>query len=104
MVYDAGTEVNDEVPESTAFLKQMMPNTGQTENGVVHRHPGFLGSVGLGGGSPGNILQAFPGADFTQPDAVLATISIQAVPEPSTMALVGIGVGVLLARRLRRRA
>ncbi|MCS1409741.1 MAG: hypothetical protein M2R45_02926 [Verrucomicrobia subdivision 3 bacterium] len=47
-VYDAGTEVNDEVPENTAFLAQSAPNTGTTENGTVSVHPGFNES-GTGG-------------------------------------------------------
>ena len=43
-VMDAGTEVNTE--RDAAFLNQTGPNTGQTENGVVALHPGFIGSVG----------------------------------------------------------
>ncbi|MCD8534071.1 MAG: spondin domain-containing protein [Verrucomicrobia bacterium] len=42
MVYDAGTEMNDEIPENTAFLAQAAPNTGVTENAMVMPHPGFL--------------------------------------------------------------
>jgi len=30
-VYDAGTEVNDEIGANTAFLAQAAPNTGTTE-------------------------------------------------------------------------
>jgi len=37
---DAGTEVNDELPENTAFFGQAAPNTGVVENGVI----GTLGS------------------------------------------------------------
>lgn len=46
-VLDAGTEVNDELPENVAFLEQSSPNTGVDENGVVEIHPGFsaLGMV-----------------------------------------------------------
>ncbi len=47
-VYDAGTEVNDEIPENTAFLAQSAPNTGETEGGVVTVHPGF-NAAGTGG-------------------------------------------------------
>ena len=59
-VLDAGTEVNDELPENTAFFGQQTPNTGVDENGVVTGHPGFL-PVGSGG-----ILDApmFAEADF----------------------------------------
>lgn len=59
-VLDAGTEVNDEIPENVAFLAQAAPNTGVTEGGTVESHPGFNSDP------PGNILQAFPGGDFTQ--------------------------------------
>ncbi|MFT4539473.1 MAG: hypothetical protein ACI841_001847 [Planctomycetota bacterium] len=47
-VLDAGTEVNDELPMNTAFLGQMMPNTGMVEAGVVGPHPGF-NMMGTGG-------------------------------------------------------
>ena len=48
-VNDAGTELNDEVPANTAFLGQMAPNTGVTENNLIITHPGFLarGSGGI---------------------------------------------------------
>ncbi len=74
-VWDAGTEVNDEIPSNTAALAQAAPNTGTTENGVVRRHPGFQGSVGLGG-PVGNILTARPQADFTAPGSRIALIEI----------------------------
>lgn len=32
---DAGTEVNDELPENTAFFGQQAPNTGVDENGLI---------------------------------------------------------------------
>ena len=47
-VYDAGTEVNDELPANTAFFGQMAPNTGIDENGLVRIHAGFR-SEGEGG-------------------------------------------------------
>ena len=47
-VYDAGTEVNDEVPENTAFLAQAAPDTGESEGGVIQRHSGFA-AQGSGG-------------------------------------------------------
>ncbi|MEM7251514.1 MAG: spondin domain-containing protein [Pseudomonadota bacterium] len=34
-VLDAGTEVNSELPEETAFFGQQTPNTGQDEGGVI---------------------------------------------------------------------
>jgi Ca2+-binding RTX toxin-like protein len=77
-VWDAGTEVNDEVPENTAALAQASPNTGVTENGVITRHPGFQGSSALGG-PIGNILTARPAGDFTLPGAQLMSIEIEAI-------------------------
>ena len=53
-VLDAGTEVNTEL--DAAFLNQMGPNTGETENGVVGAHIGFNGSEGNPNGGPQNIL------------------------------------------------
>ncbi|GGA54768.1 spondin domain-containing protein [Okeania sp. KiyG1] len=75
-VWDAGTEVNDEVPGNTAALAQAAPNTGVDENGVVKFHPGFL--------EGGNILAAAPNGDFTAPDYEIARITIESVPEPTT--------------------
>ncbi len=79
-VWDAGTEVNDEIPENTAALAQAAPNTGTTEGGSVAQHPGFQGSVRLGG-AVGNILQARGQADFTRPGALVARIEIDAADE-----------------------
>ncbi len=67
-VWDAGTEVNDEVPENTAALGQAAPNTGVDEDGTVELHPGFIGSVREGAAEPGNILTARPNGDFTTDD------------------------------------
>lgn len=41
-VLDAGTEVNDEAENSTAFFGQSVANTGIEQNGVVQLHPGFI--------------------------------------------------------------
>ncbi|MGD1804091.1 spondin domain-containing protein [Dapis sp. BLCC M126] len=64
-VWDAGTEVNDEIPENTAALAQAAPNTGDDENGTVLLHPGFIGSAREDSAEQGNILQARPAGDFT---------------------------------------
>jgi hypothetical protein len=74
-VLDAGTEVNDEVPENTAFLAQMEPNTGETESGVVRQHPGFQGSWRLSG-KRGPILLSFPRGDFTRPFRPMFVIEV----------------------------
>ncbi|GAB4185931.1 MAG: hypothetical protein Tsb002_10000 [Wenzhouxiangellaceae bacterium] len=67
---DAGTEINDELPENTAFFGQQNPDTGEVENGLI----GTLGSdrPGISGFLPrgsGGILDAarFREGDFSQP-------------------------------------
>ena len=67
-VWDAGTEVNDEIPANTAALDQAAPNTGDDENGTVELHPGFIGSVREESPEVGGILTARPAADFTTED------------------------------------
>ena len=60
---DAGTEVNDEIPENTAFFGQQTPNTGVDENGVIVDFPDFEGFMPPGSGG---ILDdpRFAGANF----------------------------------------
>ena len=100
-VWDAGTEVNDEIPENTAALAQTSPNTGVDENGVVQLHEGLQGSVGFGGPT-GNVLMAFPNGDFTVPGATIANVSVRAVPAPPAALLLVIGMsGLGLIRRFR---
>ena len=97
-VRDAGTEFNDEIPENTARLGQTVPDTGVAQNGVVETHAGFLPG--------GNVLAAFPAADFKQLGYQVAHVQITAVPEPETyaMLLAGLGlVGFKAARSRRRR-
>jgi len=49
-VLDAGTEVNTEL--DAAFINQMGPNTGITEDGVITVHEGFIGSEAGPEGTP----------------------------------------------------
>ena len=99
-VLDAGTEVNDELPENTAFFGQMAPNTGVTEGGVIGAHPGFLGSAG-NPGTPSILADPlFSRADFTLPGYPIARITVSLVPAPGAMALFGLAG---FAGRRRRR-
>ncbi len=69
-VLDAGTEVNDEAEDSTAFFAQSSPNTGTDENGTVRLHSGF--------DPEGRILGSadFANGDFTAADYDLVRISV----------------------------
>lgn len=98
MVWDAGSEVNDEVPANTAFFGQAAPNTGVSQAGVVAPHPGFL-AAGSGG-----ILDdpMFASADFTPPGYQVARITVSQVPEPSTWTAAAVLAG--LAGWVGRRA
>ncbi len=70
--WDAGTEVNDEIPTNTAFFGQTKPNTGTTENGVITQGKGFK-PKGSGG-----ILDAarFSNANYLAPDYQFAKVRI----------------------------
>ncbi|WP_303905221.1 spondin domain-containing protein [Thiohalomonas denitrificans] len=106
-VWDAGTEVNSEVPEETALLGQTVPDTGTDENGVVEPHPGLM-EPGDGG-----IVDdpRFTNADFSSEGYELARITVSerepvSVSEPSTLALLvgGFLAAFLGARRKRKPA
>ncbi|MEM9155251.1 MAG: spondin domain-containing protein [Cyanobacteria bacterium P01_F01_bin.33] len=93
LVWDAGTEVNDEALLTTAFFGQTEADTGTPENGEVSLHPGFIDG--------GRILSSseFSGADFTQLGYEIARIQVEEVPEPvSTLGLLVSG-GLLWSRR-----
>lgn len=83
-ILDAGTEINDETENNTAFLGQTEPNTGETENGVVETHPGFNegGRILTADGSEPNAVAAFTNADFTTPGYEVARISIRNNDQP----------------------
>jgi hypothetical protein len=91
-VWDAGTEFNDEIPANTPLLGQTVPNTGTTQGGLVQFHGGFLAG--------GNVLTAFPGADFTAPGYQVAQIRIApVVPAPASLLLVAMGTTLVGMRR-----
>jgi hypothetical protein len=60
-IWDAGSEVNDELPANIPTLEQVAPNTGDAENGTVALHLGF-NEIGTGGILDIGFLNA---ADFT---------------------------------------
>jgi len=76
-VLDAGSELNDESPQNTAFFGQMMPDTGQDESVGIHHHVGFK-FPGSGG-----ILDdmMFDGADFLADGYQVARVTISAMDD-----------------------
>lgn len=99
LVWDAGTEVNDEGASTTAFFGQTVLDTGIVEGGNVNLHPGFIP------GGPILSSATFSGADFTLPDYQIARIQVEQVPEPvSTLGLVVSGGLLWSRRRLKRKA
>ena len=110
-VLDGGTEVNDELPFSTAFLGQAAPDIGTDENGVVTEHPGLTEGIILGttdssalNGLPLN----FTGADFTAPGYQVARFQVELVndvdvPEPGTiLGLMAVGSFVVASRKRKQ--
>ncbi len=97
-VLDAGTEINDELPATTAFLGQAAPNTGPAQNGVVELHSGF-NPVGTGGILDGSFLGfSFGNADFTGQGYSLARITVTSSQVPDgggTLAFAGLVLGGL---------
>ena len=85
-VFDAGTEVNDELEENTAFFSQTTPDTGEDENGIIRRHPGFEpgGRILTEDGTTPGAPAAFTSADFTADDYQVAriTVSTEELPLP----------------------
>lgn len=104
-VLDAGSEVNDELAETTAFFGQSSPNTGTAEDGGVELAAGFI--------PDGRILSSsdFANADFTVPGYEVARFRVElvaedvaAVPEPGlALGLLALG-GLMWGRGQRQQA
>lgn len=102
-VLDGGTEVNDELPQNTAFFGQQTPNTGVDENGVVRLASEFGGF--LPSGSNGILDDPrFANANFLTPDYQVARITVEQVPEPiATVGLLAFSGSLALGRSLRQK-
>ncbi|MCJ8282347.1 MAG: spondin domain-containing protein [Rivularia sp. ALOHA_DT_140] len=87
-VLDAGTEVNDEAQNSTAFFGQSIANNGFEQNGVVQLHPGFIegGRILSEDGSSPLAIAPFTNADFSSPDYQVARITISTEDQPLPIA------------------
>ena len=80
-VLDAGTEVNDELPENTAFFGQSVADSGTPENGVILDFGDPSGLVAFRAPADGGNVLAdpmFAMADFTLPGYPLVKISFAA--------------------------
>ncbi|BAB74500.1 spondin domain-containing protein [Anabaena sp. FACHB-709] len=97
-VLDGGTEVNDELPQNTAFFGQQTPNTGVDENGVVRLASEFGGFLPAGSGG---ILDdpRFANANFLTPGYQVARITVEKVPEPAASVGLLAFAGLLLLGR-----
>lgn len=82
-ILDAGTEINDELPQNTAFFGQQTPNTGVDENGVILDFGDPSGLVAFRQPEDGGNILADPRfnmADFAVDGYPLVKISFAAAP------------------------
>lgn len=103
-VLDGGTEVNDELEETTAFFSQSVADTGEVEGGGVTLATGF---------EPGGRILSeprFANADFTGEGFNIARFRVElvedaaAVPEPGVvLGLLAMG-GLMVGRRRAQQA
>ena len=100
MVWDAGAEVNN-IANGPAFVVGVDATLGARENGTVHlffsdpNAASYLASIN-GVVTPGGTISHSFG-----PNELIATIRINAVPEPSSLALAGIGLCGLILGTVR---
>ena len=96
-IWDAGTEVND--GQGAAF--SALGGTSTDEAAPIGIHAGLgslLGTTTAAGTTIDPVL-----GDFTQTGFQLARITINAVPEPHVLALFGLGIGLMLTGKKKRR-
>ena len=97
-IWDAGTEVND--GQGAAF--SALGGTSTDETALISVHSGLgslLGTDTVAGTTIDPVL-----GDFTQTGFQLARITINAVPEPHVLALLGLGIGLMVAGKKRHPA
>lgn len=102
-VYDAGTEENNGMGAAFSANGGMATDT----NELIAIHSGLdslLGSINAAGNFVGTEANKFAEADFTQTGFEVARISVTAVPEPGTLALLSFGLLALLRKKVRGQA
>lgn len=88
-VWDAGTEVNDELPTSVPLTLDVV-GQGTPETNVVRSHPGFLPPGGGGLADIPAFANFFPNPD--DPNFAFFRVSVTQVPESSnTVGLLALG-------------
>jgi len=106
-VWDAGTEVND-ITFGAAFIAGVNAPDHVAENGTINLvfggptdYADYLNSIN---GRP--TPAGYDISHLISPDDLIATIQVNAVPEPSAVALLGSGLAgaLMLARGTRKRA
>lgn len=94
-VWDAGTELNDGLGAPFSTLGGMSTD----EMAAIGTHPGLGVLLGTATAA-GTTIDTLAG-DFTRSGYQLARITIQQVPEPGLLALLGVGLGMM--RVVRRK-
>ncbi len=98
-IYDAGTEVNDAgVDGGAAFAQGRMGGEGAAEGGFITLADDLSEFMGLVTPNGVTINDTTIGAD-----ELVATIRISVIPEPTSLALVGLGIVGLCGTVRRRR-
>jgi hypothetical protein len=99
-VLDAGTELNTESMQTTAFFPGPNLGQGEGEGGTIQNASGYIPGGPVLTYAP-NGVRVFGNAQFSVPGYRIGSIAVAVVPEPSTWALLGTGLLALggMARR-----